>query len=44
MSKFEIACVTMHQKDFSKIQEMNANQNIRNEVSKKCSGNIESAC
>ena len=28
MSKFEILCVTMHQKDFSKIEEMNVRSNI----------------
>lgn len=28
MSKFEILCVTMHQKDFSKIQEMNIHSDV----------------
>jgi len=28
MSKFEILCVTMHQKDFSKIEEMNIHSNV----------------
>ncbi|MGN0841518.1 MAG: glycosyltransferase family A protein [Candidatus Ornithospirochaeta sp.] len=28
MSKFEIACVTMHQKDFSKIREMNIHSDV----------------
>lgn len=28
MSKFEILCATMHQKDFSKIQEMNIRSNV----------------
>ncbi|MBR3805822.1 MAG: glycosyltransferase family 2 protein [Clostridia bacterium] len=28
MSKFEVLCVTMHQKDFSKIEEMNIHSNV----------------
>lgn len=28
MSKFEILCVTMHQKDFSKLEEMNIHSDI----------------
>lgn len=28
MSKFEIACVTMHQKDFSKLNEMNIHSDV----------------
>ena len=28
MSKFEILCVTMHQKDFSKIQQMNIHSDV----------------
>ena len=28
MPRFEIACVTMHQKDFSKIQEMNIHSDV----------------
>ena len=28
MSKFEILCVTMHQRDFSKIQEMNIHSDV----------------
>lgn len=28
MSKFELLCVTMHQKDFSKIQEMNIHSDV----------------
>ena len=28
MSRFEILCVTMHQKDFSKIEQMNINSDV----------------
>lgn len=28
MSKFELLCVTMHQKDFSKLQEMNIRSDV----------------